>query len=340
MNLSKESFKAIGKNFSLTDQQLDAFWNALEQREESGFAKYLYYFGALLTISAMTWLMNAGWEAFGGLGLFFIAVAYSIGFTLIGNALWNKNNLRIPAGLLITMAVCMTPLAIYGLQWHFNGTPTQEPHPLFFRWFDTQWLWIELGTILAGCIALRFFPFPFLMAPITLAAFYLSMDIVPQLFGKDPSTDAQAWIAIVFGLLFIAIGLKLDQLKKRDYAFWSYLFGALSFWGGLGTLSWMASEWVMGLYALVNLLMMSFSILIKRTIFMILGAIGIFLYLEHLVDKFFADSIFFPFILTAIGLLIIYLGILYQRHAPRIEGNLRKYLPASFQSFLDDNISN
>lgn len=335
MNLSKETFKAIGSKLNLSDQQLETFWNALEKHEEPGFAKYLYYFGAVLTISAMTWLMNTGWQAFGGLGLFFIATAYAIAFTLAGRLLWDKHSLRIPAGLLITMAVSMTPLAIYGLQMHFDAIPSNSTYPLFFRWFSSQWIWIELGTILAGCFAIRFFPFPFIMAPITLAAFFLSMDIVPQFFGADPSTDAQAWTAIAFGGLLIAIGFKLDHIKKRDFAFWSYLFGAISFWGGIGSLSWMASEWIMGIYAIINLLMMVFSVLIKRVVFMVLGAIGIFLYLEHLVEKFFADSILFPFALSAIGLLIIYLGILYQRNAPHIEKKLRSLLPASLNRYFD-----
>lgn len=335
MNLSKESFKAVGSKLHLSDQVLETFWRELSEQESPRFSNYLFYLGALLTISAMTWLMNVGWDVFGGLGLFFVAAAYALAFTLTGNYLWDKNQLRIPAGLLITMAVCMTPLAIYGLQMHFDWIPTDRSYPLFYRLISSQWIWLEIGTILAGCIAMRFFPFPFLMAPISFAAFYLSIDIVPTLFGLEASTKAQSWTAIAFGLLLIAIGLKLDSLNKRDYGFWSFLFGTFSFWGGLGMISWMYSEWVLLIYALINVLMMCLSIIIKRTVLMVFGAIGIMIYLGHLVDKFFADSALFPFILSALGVLIIYLGILYQRNATRIENKLRSFMPASLQKYFD-----
>ena len=75
-----------------------------------------YYFGALIVIGAMGFFMNLGWERFGGGGIFVIAAAYAGVFVVAGRWLLRRPETRVPGGLLVTMAVCMTPLAMYGLE--------------------------------------------------------------------------------------------------------------------------------------------------------------------------------------------------------------------------------
>ena len=55
-------------------------------------------------------------EAFGGGGIFFISFAYWAIFTAVGNYFWNQPEFQLVGGLLHTIAVCMTPLGVYGLQ--------------------------------------------------------------------------------------------------------------------------------------------------------------------------------------------------------------------------------
>ena len=89
----------------------------------------------MIVICAMTWFMNLSWERFGGGGVFLISTAYALIFTLMGHRLWNKKNLKVAGGLFITMAVCMVPLAIYGLENYFNFWPSenQSPYPDFYQ---------------------------------------------------------------------------------------------------------------------------------------------------------------------------------------------------------------
>src|SRR5437660_7651308 len=75
-----------------------------------------YYFGAMLVIAAMGWLMTLGWENFGGKGIFLIATLYGFFFAMAGLRLMAQPQTRIPGGLLVTVAVCMTPLAVYGFE--------------------------------------------------------------------------------------------------------------------------------------------------------------------------------------------------------------------------------
>jgi len=71
-----------------------------------------YYFGALLVIGALGWFITEGWDAFTGWQLATIAAGYAAVFCLVGRRLWLKPLFRIPGGLLVTVAVCMTPLAV------------------------------------------------------------------------------------------------------------------------------------------------------------------------------------------------------------------------------------
>lgn len=344
MKITKDSFFAVGSQLKMPQEQMQAFWAGLEEKEsstQSPFAKYLYYLGALIVILAMTWFMTIAWEVFGGGGIFLIATTYAVICTLLGVVLWPKEGLRIPAGLLITIAVCMTPLAIYGLEHYFNVWPADqnispEHYPEFYQRVEGRWVIMELGTILAGAVALYFFRFPFLTVPIFCATWFLIMDIIPFLFGTKLTWDLSSWIIMVYGLVLVAIGFILDRRKKEDYGFWSYLFGTLSFWAGLNGLVWDKGEFVLFIYLIVNLLMMCLSIILKRTVLMVFGAIGLFAYLSHLAYDLFEHSILFPFALSFIGLAIIYLGILYQRNIKQIEESVLNCLPASLRALLNN----
>lgn len=238
------------------------------------------------------------------------------------------------------MAVCMVPLAIYGLETYYNLWPGESSGQYndFYNVVAGKWIIMELGTILAGIIALYFFPFPFITAPIFFSMWFLTMDIIPFLFGRDITWEHKYWLSMFFGLTLIAIGLVIDRKTKGDYAFWSYLFGALSFWGGLGCLVWDKGELTLFLYLIINLMMMSLSILLRRTVLMVFGGLGVFAYLGHLTYNVFKDSIAFPFVLSLIGLGIVFLGIWYQKNAKRIEKKMLEKLPSGIRNLLPPNM--
>lgn len=301
MRITKEHFFTTGQRLNIPQETLIIFWKGLKQ--QSPFAKYLYYLGALIIISAMTWLMSTAWLTFGGGGLFFIALAYGLFFGALGHFLWKKEEMHIPGGLLITCAVCMVPLAVYGLELYL-GLSTPHRYPQLFTWIDQKWIPAEIATILIGALALKFYRFPFLLVPIYIAAWFLSMDSV--------KTD-HGWVSIGFGLVLLITGYIQDKNEKPDFAFWSYLFGTFAFWGGLNALIWNKGHPELFLYLAVNILMMLLSIALNRSVLMVFGAMGLFAYLSYLALDLFAGSILLPFALTFLGLAIIVTGIIYQK---------------------------
>lgn len=340
MDISKDHLISAAAKAGLSTTQANALWKELlaenPAQQTSAFSKFLYYFGALIVISAMTWFLTLSWEVFGGLALFFISAAYALFFIAFGTKLWNQKELKIPGGLLITMAVCMTPLAIYGLESHFDVWPQDSPgnYRDFYETIRGSWIWMELGTIVAALVALRFFPFPFLTAPLFFAAWFLTMDIIPLLTGSDGTYEQKRWLTLGFGIILLGIAYLIDLRQKKDYAFWAYFFGTLTFWGALTSLCWDKGEGALFVYLLINLAMMFLALLLKRKVLLVFGGIGTFLYLSHLAYELFKDSVFLPFALSFIGILIIYLGVLYQKNIVWVEGKIEQWIPGWVRNLL------
>jgi len=340
VEISKEQFFMTVLSQGISQEKAEALWEQFETPDKeasvSSFSKWLFYFGAMIIISAMTWLMNLGWDWFGGGGIFLISFGYVILFSIMGAKFWKRDELKIPAGLFITIAVCMIPLSIYGLETYFDVWPQnyENEYTDFFHLIRGTWIFMELGTIFAGLIALFFFPFPFLTAPIFFAAWFLTMDIVSIVFGTEITLEQKEWVSLCFGLVLIYISYQIDRWNKEDYAFWGYLFGTLAFWVSLTGLLWGKGEFYFFVYFFINLVMMVFSILMRRKVLMVFGAIGSFIYFSHLAYEIFQNSILFPFVLSFIGLIIIFLGILFQKNIQWIEKKVVDTIPRGIRKFF------
>jgi hypothetical protein len=79
---------------------------------------------------------------------------------------------------------------------------------------------------------------------------------------------------------------------------------------------------------------MALSLLLKRRLFMIFGSLGIFGYISYLAFRVFENSLLFPLALSALGIAIIYLGVVYQRHYRQLEHYFDSILPLAWRSLL------
>ena len=85
-----------------------------------------------------------------------------------------------------------------------------------------------------------------------------------------------------------------------------------------------------------HLVMIGIGVVLVRRVFVVFGAIGCSIYLGHLANEVFENSWLFPSALTAIGLGIIYLGVIWQRHEQGITQKVRSYLPAPLRELLEE----
>lgn len=81
--------------------------------------------------------------------------------------------------------------------------------------------------------------------------------------------------------------------------------------------------------------MIFIGVLLVRRVFVVFGALGCSGYIGHLAFDIFKDSWLFPIVLTVLGLLVIYLGILWQKHEQGITKRVRKILPNPLRELLE-----
>lgn len=163
-------------------------------------AHVAYYLGSLLIIGAMGWFVTNAWDRLSGIMLFGIALLYAVVFSGVGRILWSKPVTRIPGGLLTAVAVCMTPLGVYGLERQAGWWPQHDPggYANFHPYINGSWVGMEAVTILVAAIALRYVRFPFITAPAAYALWYMSMDATSLIFHCSWNFHAQCWISVVW----------------------------------------------------------------------------------------------------------------------------------------------
>jgi hypothetical protein len=191
-----------------------------------------------------------------------------------------------------------------------------------------SWVPVELATIAAGLVALRFYRFPFLVAPVAVALWALSMDVAPWILGDpSPTWRLRRLVSVWFGLGTVVVAWAVDLRARGDFAFWLHLSGALAFWGGLTALD-SDSEIARFVYCLINLGLIALGLFLQRRVYALFGGLGIALYLHHLAERVFADSLLYPFALSLIGLAAIGAGLLLHRHAAALQRALEGRLPS------------
>lgn len=341
MELNRSLLKEAIENGLISVQQGEQLWEFLNERnkDKPSFrtTHILYYLGGLIAIGAMSLFMTLGWESFGGRGLFFIALAYAgAGLWLTEHFLYRRY-LPIPAGITATFVVVLTPLAIYGIQSAVGLWAEGRVYREYHTHIDWRWMLMEFATLASGAVMLWRYRLPFLVMPVAVTLWYMSMDLTPFLFYDEDSTwELRKFVSLWFGLLIVLLAFWVDVRSRqgRDYAFWLYLFGVIAFWGGLSMMH-SDSELNKFIYLCINLIMIAVGAMLSRRVFAVFGGLGAAGYLGYLAHDVFKDSVMFPFVLTLIGLGIIYLGIIWQRHENKISNKLRELLPPPVKELIE-----
>jgi hypothetical protein len=328
----------------LDTAQLDRLIAFLRQRGTSAtdaapaprfdIAHLLWYAGALIVMTSMGLFSTLAFSEMGGKALAATAVVYAAAFTAAGHYLWHTKNLRTPGGLLIAIAVSMAPLAVYGIQdalelWGQFGKPGTVQG--FYVWIKGSWIFMEIAAIVAAAIALRFYPFPFIVVIIGIALWFMSMDLVPWIAGTErTSWELDRKVSLWFGLATLAVAWIVEFRRRGDFAFWLHLFGMLAFWGAVTATSG-GTVFTKALYCAMNVGFLFVSVFIGRRVYAVFGVIGIALYLGDLANRVFNDSMLFPFALTLIGVGVIAAGLLYHRNQDRIAAWLEGVFPEALK---------
>jgi hypothetical protein len=233
------SFNAPGKG-SAPEQQIGAF-----PRSGPGFSfvNVLYYFGGMVAIGAMTLFMTLGFQAMGAAGLLAIGLAYAFACLKVADH-FKAKGLPVPAGILATLAVCLVPLVVWCVQslmglWPSGGPSSYSAYHTHINW---RWMTLEFATLAAGLVMLWRYRMPFMVMPVAVTVWYLSMDVANGLMQNEGwDWKFMRDVSLVFGIATCGVAMWVDARSRRsrelqwrqDYAFWLYVFGAIMFWCGL-----------------------------------------------------------------------------------------------------------
>jgi hypothetical protein len=332
MKILKSDLEQAARKGILQPEQVGKLWDHLENlRPEQGKFQglhVLYYFGGLLILASMSWFLTNVWD--NGYQIMVVSGLFALAYFYFGRKLWNEGEFKIPGGLLITAAVGLTPVFIFGFETAAGLWPKNElgGYHDYHVWIKGHWIYMELGTIAVAALALRYFAFTFLTFPLAFTLWYMSMDLAPLIYGKSElSFDERKVVSIFFGFFVLIGSYFVDRkYKKTDFAFWTYLYGMMAFWGGL-TMMESDSELNKAIYCALNIGFIVTSVYLRRKVFLVFGSFGVMAYLSHLAWKVFEHSMMFPLVLAALGIFIVYLGIKYQKNRHRFEALVEKNLP-------------
>lgn len=345
----------------ITESQAQALWqrwhyrvqpHSAAQREQGyglkpvaagpgfSFVNVLYYFGGLLAIGAMSLFMTLGFQQMGPMALLLLGVAYLWAALKVADH-FKSRGLMVPAGLLATLAVFLVPLIVWSGQhlmgwWPPGGSDSLASYHMRIDW---RWLTLELATLAAGVVMLWRYRLPFMVMPLALTLWYLSMDVANMLLLDHRwEWEFMRDMSLVFGIGTVAVALWVDVRTRlsqsaewrQDFAFWLYIFGTTMFWCGL-SLNDSGSELAKLGYCALNVALVLLGAAIGRRVFTVYGAFGVLLYLGHLSHQVFQDSFMFPFALTVLGLGLVALGVWWQRHEAAIAARLSAFVPCGLQ---------
>lgn len=312
-----------------------AVFMARDETPRFSFVHVLYYLGGMIAIGAMSLFMTLAWGRLGGWGGFATALCYLAMF--LGLTHWfAARNLKIPAGIMGTLAVVVVPLAIFSAQAALGYWDASKPFRNYHVFIDGRWIMMEFGTLAVASVLLWRYRYPFMLMPVAVTLWYMSMDLVPFLFGSWADWEIRKWISLWFGVAFVLLGFWVDVRSRasQDYAFWLYIFGVITFWGGLSLMR-SGSELGKLVYCAINVGMVLAGAVIGRRVFAVFGGLGVAGYLGYLARQVFKDSLLFPFAVTMIGLAVIGLGVLWQRREAAWSAKLRALLPRPLVELLE-----
>lgn len=344
MKISKQSLNQAADKGLITTQQVEDLWSFLGQQTQPtpslNPTSILYYLGGCIAIGAMTIFMNLGWETFGGKGLSAIAFAYAL-ISLLLSEYFQKKSLTIPAGIMAALTVAMVPLFVYGIQTTLGYFEKGTTYQGFHKLVDTRWIIIELSTVIAGLLVLMRYRIGFILMPICVALFYLSMDLTASLFTEEKSTMSfYPSFSVWFGLCILVVALFTDiyDRSSKDFAFWLYFFGVFTLWLGISV---QESHFLFAklLYLGFNVLLIAIGTCLMRKVFLVFGGLGVLIMLGDLSRTIFKDSIGFPFSLTVLGLLTIGIGIWWQRNERSIQKWVAKVIPPALVNLRERHLN-
>jgi hypothetical protein len=136
------------------------------------------------------------------------------------------------------------------------------------------------------------------------------MDLASWVFDTSILSSSRVW-SISYGATLMAGAYVAERRLKHvldDYTFWIWLFGSFSFWAALSS-SNSGSELDKMVYGLICAGLIVVSVIVRRRVLAVFGALGLIGYVGHLSMTVFREAAAFPAITLLMGAALVGLGL-------------------------------
>lgn len=296
----------------------------------------LYYAGGILVLVAYSVFLGLQWEDLEEEGRVAIAAASMAFFAVISLLLLRSERFRLPGELLTVATVAITPLLVFAV---LDAAGLWPEEPTIWRFYHEWPAWkqaqldyvadlqrarlgMAAASLAVAVLALWRVPSPFLAAAAVVGLGWLAVEVGQVATG--PTIDEFSWgtaeslLLATVGAATVALGVALHGRTQRDYTTWLYALGL----GGLVYALFVrafasdAPGWGIGFLAIAVLILL-LSIPLQQRLFAVVGAGAAYVYFGKLVFDVFEGSAVTALALAALGLLIVAMGMLYQRFSQR-----------------------
>ncbi len=342
MNISKNTLEKAAQKELITAIQAEKLWSFFEEQNQQNktnqFANLFYYLGGFIAVGAFSLFITTNFDTLGHWGLVLILLMFICGSSFLTYK-FHKQDLKIPTSLTLLFIIALTPIFVFSVLnalhlWNWDNSP--PPYPSIINLLENQNWWLESITLIVSCGLFYLFRHNLILMPILGLAWYMTIDIARFFLTSSSHFDIVTNFSIIFGffLIIAAIWIDINNKSDIDYSYWFYGFGLIAFWLGLSC-DFFKYEMTWTAYLIINICLLFLGLLLNKHLFLFLGGIGTAIYLGHLAYDVFNDRMILPFILTAIGLFIMIIGILIQKKRNDIEHFLKKKLPKPITQLMD-----
>ena len=326
----------------ITSAQRDAMAADLTARPERpglDLTTLLYYGGGLLVLLAYSIFLGLQWEEMNSGARIAISAASMAFFAIVAQVLMNSGRFRLPGELLQVVAAAIVPLFVFALLDAAGWWPDEPGYRQIggaqtWENYQSDLIWARMalgaGTLLAAGVAFWLSRSPFVLIAAIVAFISLTLDATLQVQQPGPYYDEWGWnydwgvgqsltVAAVGGTVLVAAVLSRGR-SGRDYAVWLYVVGLAALAVGLGSqaLDEDGAEAIWGtLWMVVALAILGLSLVLQERLFAAAGLAAMFAYFGRLVFEVF-ESANAALALVVLGMIVLSVGMLYQRYNERL----------------------
>ena len=260
------------------------------------------WFGGVLALVASTLFVGTAGVSFGALGFGFTLALIMAALIVSGWQLKQRGH-DLAGGLLATLFLGLVPLLVFSIGDLLGVDGEFLAYRSFYSWISSQWVWMELATIIAGVAIVRAFDFGFATLPPAIASYFLVMDFGVSVFDAGFETMSLL-LGLGVGTIMLGLGLRYELLGKAGHATWLLLYGLLSYSYAIGELVQNGTVKAL-VYIVFGLGCLVLGWAIRRGVPVTVGGLAIAGSLGYLTFDYFDNSILFSLAVFAVGVGIV-----------------------------------